>query len=134
MIPVARWLLSAYRILSHVSAINSNMSPILFKILIKRRLYPAVHIHNPTNRPVQQVIKYLRDPEHRIHLHIGIPQYIFPVLKEKQRIKAGSMSGGEQRMVGIGRALMLSRGAERKRSLGISDRGYVIEMGRNRFE
>ena len=33
---------------------------------------------------------------------------LFPVLKEKQRVKAGSMSGGEQRMVGIGRALMLS--------------------------
>jgi ABC-type branched-subunit amino acid transport system ATPase component len=96
---------------------------------------------------------------------------IFPVLKEKQRIKAGSMSGGEQRMVGIGRALMLSPDLllldepsaglapvmrdmvfgklteinesgtsiliveqNAKRSLGISDRGYVLEMGRNRFE
>ncbi len=96
---------------------------------------------------------------------------LFPVLKEKQRIKAGSMSGGEQRMVGIGRALMLSPDLllldepsaglapvmrdmvfgklteinesgtsiliveqNAKRSLGISDRGYVLEMGRNRFE
>ncbi|MEA1908148.1 MAG: ABC transporter ATP-binding protein [Euryarchaeota archaeon] len=96
---------------------------------------------------------------------------IFPVLKEKQRIKAGSMSGGEQRMVGIGRALMLSPDLllldepsaglapvmrdmvfgklteinesgtsiliveqNAKRSLKISDRGYVLEMGRNRFE
>ena len=96
---------------------------------------------------------------------------LFPVLKEKQRVKAGSMSGGEQRMVGIGRALMLSpdlllldepsaglapvmrdmvfgKLAEinesgtsiliveqnAKRSLKISDRGYVLEMGRNRFE
>ena len=96
---------------------------------------------------------------------------IFPILKEKQRIKAGSMSGGEQRMVGIGRALILSPDLllldepsaglapvmrdmvfgklieinesgtsiliveqNAKRSLGISDRGYVLEMGRNRFE
>jgi ABC-type branched-subunit amino acid transport system ATPase component len=96
---------------------------------------------------------------------------LFPVLKEKQRIKAGSMSGGEQRMIGIGRALMLSPDLllldepsaglapvmrdmvfgklteinesgtsiliveqNAKRSLGISDRGYVLEMGRNRFE
>ena len=96
---------------------------------------------------------------------------VFPALKEKQRIKAGSMSGGEQRMVGIGRALMLSPDLllldepsaglapvmrdmvfgklteinesgtsiliveqNAKRSLGISDRGYVLEMGRNRFE
>ncbi|RZN37199.1 MAG: ABC transporter ATP-binding protein [Methanosarcinales archaeon] len=96
---------------------------------------------------------------------------VFPALKEKQRIKAGSMSGGEQRMVGIGRALMLSPDLllldepsaglspvmrdmvfgklteinesgtsiliveqNAKRSLKISDRGYVLEMGRNRFE
>ena len=96
---------------------------------------------------------------------------LFPVLKEKQRIKAGSMSGGEQRMVGVGRALMLSPDLllldepsaglapvmrdmvfgklteinesgtsiliveqNAKRSLGISDRGYVLEMGKNRFE
>jgi ABC-type branched-subunit amino acid transport system ATPase component len=96
---------------------------------------------------------------------------IFPVLKAKQRVRAGAMSGGEQRMVGIGRALMLSPDLllldepsaglapvmrdmvfgklieinesgtsiliveqNAKRSLGISDRGYVLEMGRNRFE
>jgi ABC-type branched-subunit amino acid transport system ATPase component len=96
---------------------------------------------------------------------------IFPALKEKGQIRAGSLSGGEQRMVGIGRALMLSpdlllldepsaglapvmrdmvfeKIAEvnragtsiliveqnARRSLGISDRGYVLEMGRNRFE
>jgi len=96
---------------------------------------------------------------------------IFPALKEKRQIRAGSLSGGEQRMVGIGRALMLSpdlllldepsaglapvmrnmvfeKIAEinragtsiliveqnARRSLGISDRGYVLETGRNRFE
>jgi len=96
---------------------------------------------------------------------------IFPVLEEKSQIRAGSLSGGEQRMVGIGRALMLSPDLllldepsaglaplmrdmlfeklieindagtsiaiveqNAVRSLGISDRGYVLETGRNRFE
>ncbi|MCD6207258.1 MAG: ABC transporter ATP-binding protein [Methanosarcinales archaeon] len=96
---------------------------------------------------------------------------IFPVLEEKSQIRAGSLSGGEQRMVGIGRALMLSPDLllldepsaglaplmrdmmfeklieindagtsiaiveqNAVRSLAISDRGYVLETGRNRFE
>lgn len=96
---------------------------------------------------------------------------IFPVLKEKSRVHVGALSGGEQRMVGIGRALMLSPDLllldepsaglapmmrdmvfekiieindtgtsimiveqNARKSLGISDRGYVLEMGRNRFE
>jgi len=96
---------------------------------------------------------------------------IFPVLAEKGHIRAGALSGGEQRMVGFGRALMLSPDLllldepsaglapkmrdmvfekiieincagtsiliveqNAKRSLAISDRGYVLEMGRNRFE
>ena len=96
---------------------------------------------------------------------------IFPALEEKGKIKAGALSGGEQRMVGIGRALMLSPDLllldepsaglapvmrdmvfekiieinragtsiliveqNARKSLEISDRGYVLEMGRNRFE
>ncbi|PXF62008.1 MAG: ABC transporter ATP-binding protein [Candidatus Methanogaster sp.] len=96
---------------------------------------------------------------------------IFPALKEKGHIRAGALSGGEQRMVGIGRALMLSPDLllldepsaglapvmrdmvfekitevnragtsiliveqNARRSLGISDRGYVLETGVNRFE
>ena len=31
---------------------------------------------------------------------------LFPILRERQRMKAGSMSGGEQQMLAIGRALM----------------------------
>jgi ABC-type branched-subunit amino acid transport system ATPase component len=96
---------------------------------------------------------------------------LFPVLHERQRQKAGTMSGGEQQMVAIGRALMTSprlvlldepslglspkfvtlifdRLVEMKRAgytlmlveqnaaraLAIADRGYVLELGRNRFE
>jgi ABC-type branched-subunit amino acid transport system ATPase component len=96
---------------------------------------------------------------------------LFPVLAERQRQRAGTMSGGEQQMVAIARALMTSPrlilldepslGLSPKfvtlifdtlvemkrdgftlmlveqnatRALAIADRGYVLELGRNRFE
>ncbi|MDY6833639.1 MAG: ABC transporter ATP-binding protein [Chloroflexota bacterium] len=96
---------------------------------------------------------------------------IFPVLKKKKGDRVSTMSGGEKRMVGIGRALMLSpclllldepsAGLSPKltnevfdtiqeinrtgtsiliveqnarKSLNISHRGYVLDMGKNRFE
>jgi branched-chain amino acid transport system ATP-binding protein len=96
---------------------------------------------------------------------------LFPRLGERQRQLAGSMSGGEQQMLSMGRALMMrpemlmldepslglsprlvdevfdkivemARGGlttmlveqNAARALEISDRGYVLELGRNRFE
>ena len=96
---------------------------------------------------------------------------LFPILAERRAQKAGTMSGGEQQMVAIGRALMTTprlilldepslglspkfvtlifdRLVEMKRAgftlmlveqnaaraLAIADRGYVLELGRNRFE
>jgi branched-chain amino acid transport system ATP-binding protein len=96
---------------------------------------------------------------------------LFPILHERRRQRAGTMSGGEQQMVAIGRALMTSprlimldepslglspkfvtlifdKLIEMKRTgftlmiveqnatraLGIADRAYVLELGRNRFE
>ena len=96
---------------------------------------------------------------------------LFPVLAERRTQRAGTMSGGEQQMVAIGRALMtrpklvlldepslglapkyvsliFERLAEMKRAgytlmvveqnaaraLAVADRGYVLELGRNRFE
>jgi len=35
-------------------------------------------------------------------------QHLFPVLKERSKQKAGTLSGGEQQMLAIGRALMLN--------------------------
>jgi len=96
---------------------------------------------------------------------------IFPNLSGKLRARAGSLSGGEQQMVALGKALILDpvlllidepsaglspklvtlifRKIEEinehgtailmveqnaKKALGIADRGYVLEMGRNRFQ
>ncbi len=96
---------------------------------------------------------------------------IFPELKDKTGQKVGTMSGGEQKMVAIGRALVLkptlllldepSSGLSpklidnlfkklvsinelgtslmiveqnAKKSLAVSHRGYVLEMGMKRFE
>jgi branched-chain amino acid transport system ATP-binding protein len=95
---------------------------------------------------------------------------IFPRLAERRRQAAGTMSGGEQQMLAMGRALMaepkvvlmdepslglaplfvelvFDKLRELKaagttlllveqnavKSLAVSDRGYVLELGRNRF-
>jgi ABC-type branched-subunit amino acid transport system ATPase component len=111
-----------------------------------------------------------RDPG-KLHEALERVHALFPVLAERARQKAGTMSGGEQQMVAIGRALMTSPtlilldepslGLSPKfvgmifdklvemrdagytmlvveqnaaRALAVADRGYVLELGRNRFE
>ena len=96
---------------------------------------------------------------------------LFPRLEERQKQLAGTMSGGEQQMLAMGRALMIrptmmmldepSLGLSPRftdeifekildlartgmtimlveqnaaRALEIADRGYVLELGKNRYE
>jgi len=111
-----------------------------------------------------------RDPV-RIREALERVYALFPILAERRHQKAGTMSGGEQQMVAIGRALMTTpklvlldepslglspkyvslifeKLVEMKRSgytlmlveqnaakaLSVADRGYVLELGRNRIE
>jgi branched-chain amino acid transport system ATP-binding protein len=96
---------------------------------------------------------------------------LFPLLGERRKGKAGSLSGGERQMVAMGRALMMSPSVllldepsaglapafvdaifektqeinhagvtivmveqNARRALAMSDRGYVLDLGRDRFE
>jgi len=114
---------------------------------------------------------YIERDRHRIAAALEQVYGLFPILAERRTQKAGTMSGGEQQMVAIARALMTtpslilldepSLGLSPKfvtlifekiidlrragftlmlveqnatRALAIADRGYVLELGRNRFE
>jgi ABC-type branched-subunit amino acid transport system ATPase component len=115
---------------------------------------------------------YLEPDEGRIQQAMQQVFEMFPRLKERRKQLAGTMSGGEQRMLEIGRALMsdprllmldepsaglapvISKQVfatvrhlneelgvtvfmveqNARQGLAISDRGYVLEAGRNRFE
>jgi branched-chain amino acid transport system ATP-binding protein len=114
---------------------------------------------------------YIERDASRIAAALARVYTLFPILGERRRQKAGTMSGGEQQMVAIGRALMTSpqlimldepslglspkfvtlifdKLVEMKRAgftlmiveqnaaraLAIADRGYVLELGQNRFE
>ncbi len=114
---------------------------------------------------------YIERDAQRIAAALARVFALFPILAERRRQKAGTMSGGEQQMVAIGRALMTSprlilldepslglspkfvtlifdKLVEMKhagftlmiveqnaaRALAVADRGYVLELGRNRFE
>jgi ABC-type branched-subunit amino acid transport system ATPase component len=111
-----------------------------------------------------------RDPR-KIRAALDLVYALFPILGERRHQKAGTMSGGEQQMVAIGRALMthpklvlldepslglspkyvalifeklveMKRGGytlmvveqNAAKALSVADRGYVLELGRNRFD
>ena len=114
---------------------------------------------------------YIERDSQRIRQALDRVCELFPILGERRSQKAGTMSGGEQQMVAIGRALMttpklimldepslglapkfvtliFAKLTEMKRAgftlmvveqnaaraLAVADRGYVLELGRNRFE
>ena len=114
---------------------------------------------------------YLERDRARVRASMDHVFALFPRLGERRRQLAGSMSGGEQQMLAMGRALMMhpkmmmldepslglsprlvdevfdkitemARGGlttmlveqNAARALEVSDRAYVLELGRNRFE
>lgn len=114
---------------------------------------------------------YLEKDTKQIRKRIGEIFDLFPRLAERKKQKAGTMSGGEQRMLEIGRALMyrpklllmdepsaglaplitkmifeqiehlnrelgltvLMIEQNARQGLEISDRGYVLQLGKNSF-
>jgi ABC-type branched-subunit amino acid transport system ATPase component len=114
---------------------------------------------------------YIVSDRGRVEAALERVHALFPILRERQRQKAGTLSGGEQQMLAIARGLMTrpkvvlldepSLGLSPKnvglifdkilemkeagltmmiveqnaaRALAVADRGYVLELGRNRFE
>jgi len=114
---------------------------------------------------------YIERDRARIDQALERAHRLFPVLLERRKQKAGTLSGGEQQMLAIGRALMTqprlmlldepSLGLSPKlldiifdklaelraggmtmmiveqnavKALAFANRGYVLELGRNRFE
>ncbi|MBI1894887.1 MAG: ABC transporter ATP-binding protein [Candidatus Rokubacteria bacterium] len=114
---------------------------------------------------------YLISDREQVGVALDRVYALFPILKERPRQKAGTLSGGEQQMLAIARGLMTdpkvilldepSLGLSPKnvglifdkivemkaagltmmiveqnaaRALAVADRGYVLELGRNRFQ
>ena len=114
---------------------------------------------------------YIERDGRRVRAALERVYALFPILAERREQLAGTMSGGEQQMVAIARALMTSprmilldepslglspkfvtliydKLVEMKqagytllvveqnaaKALAVTDRGYVLELGRNRFE
>jgi branched-chain amino acid transport system ATP-binding protein len=66
-----------------------------------RRLFPELSVLKNL-----MLGAYLRDDKHGIAHDLDSVYTLFPVLKERGRQQAGTLSGGQQQMLAIGRALM----------------------------
>ncbi len=77
--------------------VRSGISP----VLEKRRLFPFLTVHENLLMGA-----YTRDDAKEIHRDIERVCELFPVVGERRRQMAGTLSGGEQQMVAMARALM----------------------------
>ncbi len=113
---------------------------------------------------------YIESDPAKLEAALEMVYSLFPILSERRMQKAGTLSGGEQQMLAIGRSLMTapkmilldepSLGLSPKfvtmiyekllemrragytllvveqnalKALSVADRGYVLELGQNRF-
>jgi len=132
-----------------------------------RSLFPQMSVYENLEMGM-----YLEQDQQRVKDRIQYVMDLFPRLAERKTQMAGTMSGGEQRMLEIGRALMwdpklvlmdepsaglapvitkaifaairrlneeinltvLMIEQNARQGLEISDRGYVLELGKNSYE
>ena len=132
-----------------------------------RSVFPQMTVHENL-----ELGMFVERDKRRVRRRIEYVYGLFPALGERSRQAAGTMSGGEQRMLEIGRSLMYEprivlmdepsaglapivthrvfesiRRLNREigltvlmieqnalQGLGVSDRGYVLEMGRNSLD
>jgi branched-chain amino acid transport system ATP-binding protein len=66
-----------------------------------RQLFPKMKVTDNL-----EMGAYLSDARKQIHRSLERVYGLFPLFRERQNQKAGSLSGGEQQMLAIGRALM----------------------------
>lgn len=66
-----------------------------------RRIFPRLTVHDNLLMGA-----FTRDDRHEIHQDLDMVYTLFPRLGERRKQRGGTLSGGEQQMLAIGRALM----------------------------
>jgi branched-chain amino acid transport system ATP-binding protein len=69
-----------------------------------RQVFPAMPVHE--NLLLGAYVQFKRGNKHEVERDLGRIYSLFPVLKQREHQLAGTLSGGEQQMLAIGRALM----------------------------
>jgi branched-chain amino acid transport system ATP-binding protein len=69
-----------------------------------RHVFPTLSLKD--NLALGAFLRYKREGKEEIHKYYEVVFDLFPILRNRQKQKAGTLSGGEQQMVAIGRALM----------------------------
>lgn len=68
-----------------------------------RRVFPSMSVYENL-----EMGAYLEKNKQKINESLNKVYHLFPILKERSKQKAGTLSGGEQQMLSIARALMLN--------------------------